>query len=302
MKRLGHIPCTTWATAAEKAKKAGFGHFWPIPQIGSSLFLRDLKSSEPYLGGIRADFWFEVWKYDFFCSKNIFPKKTFLHRFEGLSGPGSTLKKTFFLKNFFFDHKNRTSVPQIKISFWEAHLSMIWTFQIRKEWPWGDSWYLGILGQSWLVAAKFDLFGHFHPCGGLYGEKLHFRLSSGGCTAFQLPTTCIKVYIGWKYMTSATFPYSFHIPNHNTLWWMVCLTWIFRQKWPFSAISAWDGLRPKKGPKSRFFGRKWQNIAWKVYFMQKGSHGSFLLCKQGLLSDWDTRNQKLVEKNQKIDN
>ena len=39
MKRLGHIPCTTWATAAEKAKKAGFGHFWPNPQIGFSAIL-----------------------------------------------------------------------------------------------------------------------------------------------------------------------------------------------------------------------------------------------------------------------
>ena len=34
MKRLGHSACTTWATAAEIAKKAGFGHFWPNPQIG----------------------------------------------------------------------------------------------------------------------------------------------------------------------------------------------------------------------------------------------------------------------------
>ena len=34
MKRLGHRACTTWATAAEIAKKAGFGHFWPNPQIG----------------------------------------------------------------------------------------------------------------------------------------------------------------------------------------------------------------------------------------------------------------------------
>ena len=34
MKRLGHIACTTLATAAEIAKKAGFGHFWPNPQIG----------------------------------------------------------------------------------------------------------------------------------------------------------------------------------------------------------------------------------------------------------------------------
>ena len=39
MKRLGHIPCTTWATAAEKAKKAGFGNFWPNPQIGFSAIL-----------------------------------------------------------------------------------------------------------------------------------------------------------------------------------------------------------------------------------------------------------------------
>ena len=39
MKRLGHRTCTTWATAAEKAKKAGFGHFRQNPQIGFSAIL-----------------------------------------------------------------------------------------------------------------------------------------------------------------------------------------------------------------------------------------------------------------------
>ena len=35
MKHLGHYrACITWATAAEIAKKAGFGHFWPNPQMG----------------------------------------------------------------------------------------------------------------------------------------------------------------------------------------------------------------------------------------------------------------------------
>ena len=71
------------------------------------------------------------------------------------------------------------------------------------------------------------------------------------------------------------------------------------------AISGYFAERLPKAeiqPKSRFFGRKWQNKCFEVQFVQRETRGMILLRKDSLHNAWDMRNQNLLEKNQKIDN
>ena len=140
-------------------------------------------------------------------------------------------------------------------------------FEKSKTWKGGS-----LRTKFWFEAWKYDFFSSkiflpknffypilvtLTPVGGLLCEKRHFRLSLGAHTAFWLPTTCIHVYISTKYMTWATFTYSFHIPKYNTPWWMACHKCKFHKKWLKMAIS---GYFAEMLPKAKIWPKK--SIFW----------------------------------------